>query len=108
MTVYALWYGGSSYGESDPDTDLEAFPSLSAAGEALRARYERGYAFRQHFEFVRRDPESVFCPAVSESTRMLVYLALDRDERGPCVHENGPDVEIKLGPGGAARIKRLS
>lgn len=75
--IYALWHGGYSYGPGDMVNDLECFDSLAVAQAALESRSHNGDYYRQTFPFVNRDPESVFCPGVSDNTSLWVWEGAD-------------------------------
>lgn len=82
--VAALWYGGSSYADPDPDRDLERFDSLQDAKRAFEARADF-------------DP---YYPCVDEETcEMHVYL-------GGEYHEDGPDRVLRIGKRGGVRVER--
>jgi len=101
--IYALWFGGVGYAPGDMVEDLESFPSLAAAKAALSERYARGYSFRQDFEFVNREPESVYCPCVEDDSRMWVWLAADEVDGVTYVPEY-PDRIIEFGPRGGVNV----
>ncbi|MDA2807171.1 hypothetical protein [Nocardiopsis suaedae] len=77
---------------------MERFPSLQAAKEALWSRTYEGYAWRQHFDFVFREPERVLTPAVTEESYIDLYRSPDADlsliERRIC-----------FGPRGGTRVE---
>lgn len=99
--IYATWYGGASYAQSEVPADVESFRSLSHAQDALLERRKYGYGLRQHFEFVNRPAESDLCPCVDESSELWVYFA-DPSES----HDPYPDRIIKFGPRGGIRVER--
>jgi len=78
--IYALWHGGSSYAAGDPVANLESFPSLSAARDAMERRFQEGAFYTQNFEFVNREPERVFCPVVGEDSSMLVWMTAEVED----------------------------
>jgi hypothetical protein len=74
MTLYGLWHGGhGSYSEPNRD-DLESFPDIEAARQALADRQDHGYWQRQDFAYVTREPESVFTPCVADESHMYLFL----------------------------------
>lgn len=82
MTVYALWYGGSSY--SVPHvTDLETFESVDAASEALLSRYAHGHWQEQEFSFTNKSAVSDLTPAVNEQSEMQIFLAEPTEDYYP-------------------------
>lgn len=94
---YGLWYGGYRYAVSDPVEDIEKFPNLNAARDALRDRFRDGASWRQEFDFVNRAPESVFTPAVSENSEILLFATPDGDAY--------PDRRVFFGPRGGVHIE---
>ncbi|MFL1427534.1 MULTISPECIES: hypothetical protein [unclassified Nocardiopsis] len=94
---YGLWFGGCGYSPSDPLEDIEKFPTLNAARDALRDRFRDGASWRQEFEFVNRDPEKVFTPAVSEDSEILLFATPDGDAY--------PDQRVYFGPLGGVRVE---
>jgi hypothetical protein len=102
--IWALWNGGSGYGPSDLVSDLESFASLEDARQALRSRRDYGYGFRQSFEFVNRDPESVFTPCVEDDSSMWVWFGADVVDGVTYVPEY-PDRVVSFGPRGGVRVE---
>jgi hypothetical protein len=100
MQVFAQWYGGCSYVWGDDD-DIERFDSIAAAKVALDNRHSLGYSFRQHFEFVNREPESSFCPVVGEDSELWLFFA---DPTGD--GDKYPDRIVKFGPRGGVITER--
>lgn len=101
--IYALWFGGSGYAPGDMVRDLESFPSLAAAKAALIDRERNGYSFRQNFEFVNKDPESVLCPCVDEGSSMWVWRGADEVD-GITYVPDYPDNVVEFGPRGGVRV----
>lgn len=101
--IYALWFGGSGYSAGDMVEDLESFPSLAAAKAALSERRDRGYTFRQDFEFVNREAESVYCPCVEDDSRMWCWRAADIID-GVTYVPDYPDYVIEFGPRGGVNV----
>jgi len=89
MKCCGLWYGGTSYGNPDPEKDLEHFSSLKMAKIVFDAR-----------------TSDCSYPCVSNQIpdfggpEMAIYWGDD-----PCV-ENGPDLILSFGPRGGARTER--
>lgn len=103
--IYAVWYGGSSYGPSDTEHDLEAFTSLEEARRALNSRRGRGAIWVQDFDFVNREPQSVYCPCVEDSS-MHVWFAADEADGGRMIVADYPDRILTFGPrGGVVVVK---
>lgn len=71
--VFVEWWGGSSYTLSYPWEYLEVFENIEAAKDALVSRYETGHWKKQDFEYVNRDAESTFTPAVGEDSNMWLW-----------------------------------
>ncbi len=63
MGIYILWHGGSSYSHGEA-RDVETFPTLDDAKDAMSSRQESGYWQKQDFRYVNRDWECVFTPNV--------------------------------------------
>ncbi|GAB3726758.1 hypothetical protein GCM10027590_32310 [Nocardiopsis nanhaiensis] len=99
-TWYGLWHSGNGYGLTDPESDMEQFSSLQAAKDALAARYHLGYSFRQRFQFVNREPESVLTPVVGSDSCLHLFASPDSD---PAL----PDRHVYFGPRGGVRVERL-
>lgn len=83
-----------------PD-DLETFPSLRAASEALGDRARFGHWSTQTFTYADGRTEHSLTPCADEGPEMVVYLRDPRDERDPY-----PDRVITIGPRGGLRIER--
>ena len=83
MRYAALWYGGSSYANPDPERDLEYFDSLASAARVLQAR---------------DDNDGHYTPCV-EASEMHLY-------KGGDYHENGPDLILRIGPRGGVQQER--
>ncbi len=113
MRVFGTWNGGHSYGTGDVFTDMETWPSLGAARDALRARAngggwpvddgahvvdfaEDGYATVGHA--VGR----IAYPAVSENTEIMIYAAQKVGARWSVVADY-PMIRLCLGPRGGVR-----
>lgn len=94
--VYGLWHGGPGYSNADPKSDVERFDSVDAARNALSDRYTCGHTWKQDFDFVNRDRESVFTPAVSEEAEIVLYASLPEDENGVDFTDVYPDFIVKL------------
>lgn len=100
MTIYAMWHGGPSYAHGYIDSDVETFPTLAAARDALISRERSGYWFQQDFAFLTRPAESKFTPCV-ESSSMTIWLA--DPTRNPDPY---PDRILSIGPRGGIRMER--
>ena len=103
MTIYALWHGGYSYTPGSIDEgDLEVFPSVQRAGQALRDRYDSNGCRTVPFVYADGRTERTLLPAVdAESTSMDVYLYDPRETAGPW-----PNVRLTLGPRLGVRRER--
>ncbi|MCP2337502.1 hypothetical protein [Actinomadura rupiterrae] len=99
MTLYGLWWGGPSYSRPTPDDDLERLHSLSAAKEALRDRYHSNGCRTEHFDFIEREPEQVYLPAVTTDSEIWLYASPDSDPA--C-----PDWRVYFGPRAGVRVER--
>lgn len=97
MTVYVMWWGGSSYSHGEMDRDLEVFPSVKRAGEALRDRYDSNGSHTVPFVYADGRSERTLVPSVSIDpwgpTSMEVYLYDPRAVTDPY-----PDLRLTLGP----------
>lgn len=78
-TVYARWYGGSSYAHSYRE-DTEAFPSIQAAKDALHERLHDSNWRRMTFVNVYRDEVTTWCPVVDDTSYLDLYASPDSDE----------------------------
>jgi hypothetical protein len=90
--VFVLWWGGSSYGMWEGTNDLESFPTLDHARDALCERYELGYWQRQDFPYVNKSPDSQLCPSVGEDSEMWLFYSDPTQGEGDLY----PDAVIKL------------
>jgi len=97
-TVFALWHGGSSY-SGDGMESLETFPSIAAAGDALRQRALLGHHYPQHFEYVNKPAEDALTPNADEGPSMTLYLGDDPTD----VRDPYPDRLLTIGPRGGLR-----
>lgn len=93
MTVYAMWYGGYSYSYGEIPEDLEVFPSIRAAGEALRARYESNGWRTAPVHYADGRQALTLFPAVDTTCSMDIYRYDPRT-----AHEPYPDLRLTLGP----------
>ena len=89
--VFGMWWGGDSYSTGYVDSDVETFPSLDAAKDALCERYELGDWQAQTFHYVNKAREDVRTPAVSDNSEMWIWQA---DPTG--VSDPYPDSIIRL------------
>lgn len=94
-TIWAVWYGGSSY-VSSGDEGKELFPSIRAAVEAFDSRDKYGYGWKQTFVYADRT-ESFFTPTVDETAEMHLYFG------GP--DQEYPDRIIRFGPRGGIVVE---
>jgi len=99
-TVYAMWWGGSGYAQSD-DQDIETFPSLFQAQRALEDRKRFGYSYRQHFEFINREPEDTLCPCVEDDSEIWIFY-----QNPTGWGDKYPDRIIKFGARGGVVVER--
>jgi len=93
-TIYGIWNGGTGYGPSDLTDDLERFDGVNAARHALRDRRDNGYGFRQDFDFVNRDAESVYCPCVENDTSLWLWLKAVELDDGTLLVPEYPDLIV--------------
>lgn len=102
MTVYAMWHGGHSYSHGQLPEDLEVFPSIRAAGEALLARYESNGGIAQSITYADGREVCVFFPTVDTTCSMEIYRVDPRVSYGEWVAARGPfpdpDLRLTLGP----------
>ncbi|GAA3745223.1 hypothetical protein HDA32_005138 [Spinactinospora alkalitolerans] len=77
MAWYGIWHGWP-FSLSGTD-DLERFGSLADVAEVLKSRCESGAVWLQHFDYVSREPESVYTPAVTEESYIDLYRSADAD-----------------------------
>lgn len=91
MTVYALWNGGPSYAAGYLPEDLESFPDIEAAKDALEDRARNGHWIAQEFNYINRPgPErAALCPTVTDSY-MDVYFEDPSEET-----DTIPDIRLK-------------
>jgi hypothetical protein len=94
---YGIWHGGAGYSLTDPESDMEKFGSIQEAKDALSERFHSGYALRQTFDYVNRETESVFTPAVSEESCIHLFTTPGVDY---------PDRRVFFGPRGGVRVER--
>jgi hypothetical protein len=94
---YGVWHGGNGYALSELGNELERFGSIESAKEALSDRYHSGYSWRQKFDYVNRDPESVLTPAVGEDSCIHLFASPD------CL--DYPDRCVRFGPRGGVRVE---
>lgn len=91
MTIYAIWHGGSSYAYGDA-SDVETFPSKTAAAAALVERESSNGRAECWFSYAHRKPEGSYLPAV-EGSSMTLYNAdpfVDHDAEAYAVITLGP------------------
>lgn len=94
MKIYGIWYGGPSYYATYP-TDLEVFPSLKVAKQALRDRYEIGYCVPCPTYYPAAENIPVLFPAVTRESRIDVF------ESGELAYR------LVFGPRGGIRRERF-
>lgn len=99
MSIHGLWNGGHGNYAPAGNEDLERFETIEAAHEALLARHEDGH-YAHDFDFVNRPSERVGTPCVGDDCYIDLYLGLDIDpDTGDVmVHDNGPDIRVRLDP----------
>jgi hypothetical protein len=96
--IYGEWHGGASYSPSTID-DRERFASIAAAEQALRDRERHGYWQRQDFDYLTREPDSTFTPAVDrDTTCMWLYGSPSSED---------PSLVLDFGPRGGVRRHRV-
>jgi hypothetical protein len=98
--IYALWHGGASYSVGELDRDLETFPSIRAAGWALRTRANNGHWYPQDFTYADGRTERALTPCADKGCEMTVYLS---DPRG--MVDPHRDYVLSIGPHGGIRQK---
>jgi len=90
MTIYMIWFGGSSYAFPDLETDVECFGSIKAARSAFEERIH-----------------SSFFPCVSQALpeeggpEAWLYFGDPRKQRDPY-----PDRTLSFGPRGGVVVGR--
>lgn len=100
--IYVMWWGGCSYSYGDMDRDLETFPSVQRAGEALRDRYDSNGCRTVPFVYADGRTDRTLLPAVTAGdTSMDVYLYDPREVADPY-----PSLRLTLGPRLGVRRER--
>lgn len=100
MTIYALWHGGSSYAHGDVETDVETFPSIRAAVDALQDRSKLGHGWQMPFYYADGRTARVYTPNADDSS-MWLWFADPRGNADPY-----PDRVLSFGPRGGVRVER--
>lgn len=96
MTVYGLWWGGSSYSYPEME-DLESFKSINEAKLTLRDRYDSNGIRRVRFNYVDKEEDVTLVPAVDQLTTSIMLCGRDGGD---------PYLEIVFGPRGGIKINR--
>lgn len=99
-TVYFLWQGGASYGESRMPEDLEMVDTREAAEGVFTDRYEMNGACALNTYYTNQEnDDTYYFPAVHTDCYMLVYLYDPRTVEGSDPY---PDLRVSYidGPEG--------
>ncbi len=97
--IYGLWSGGPSYAAGSIESDVERFETIAHAREALRARYESNGLARCHFDYVTKEPVSVYVPAVTMESEIWVWFSDPSMSADPY-----PDRVVSFGRRGGVRV----
>jgi len=118
--VFGMWHGGSGYSYGDPREDMESFPSIEHAQQAVQSRYNN-YNHRSHNgERTAYDPltdthhlvgnyhdASLDTPVVGRDSGMEIYHATADPNTGWHVHtEDEPAHHIWINRDGDAVVGR--
>lgn len=92
MKVYGLFYGGVNYSTPDINIDLEVFPSITAAKEALLQRYRSNMTQLCASIYADGRRENVVHLA-DETAEIQLFLYDPRETSDPY-----PDCRVYIGP----------
>lgn len=98
MTVYGLFHGGYSYSPPDLYDDLETFPSINAAKEALDERYHSDMRIHCTHHYADGHAKRVL-HLCDESAELQLFLT------DPRIGDFYPDQRLFIGPRGGIRCE---